>query len=473
MGLGGAILAASVVGAGTSMLGASKASKASQKATDAQIAAQKAQYDQTRADLQPYVQSGYKANNALLGRLGLANPAPATSYAAAPSTGNALATPPASAPLTAPIAGVDPSQAGNYNPLVGKPLPAGATDTFQSTGLVTPATPSAGLAKLATNGAAPMPAVPDQGAGIVTPDSAPAGTDLVRGADGAISYAPHSGGQISADQAQAILAQRPDVANSDWLKSLDANTIGDRTGDGQVTAEDRAAYWYDNYGKPEGMALPAAAPAPPPPDRATQSPADLTGNPYSYGNVGDPKFSDPGFHYNAADYTASPAYQYTVDQAMKGVLAHSAATGALKSGAALKALQDRASQLAYQDFGAERNFARASYDTDRAFNYGNYTDQRNYLTNRADTQTRNLFDLSSAGQNAAAQTGTFGANATNGIVNALGSNAVNQGNAAIAGANATTSLLGSATNALAYSRGFGGGYSSPMGNIPASMAGLY
>lgn len=95
------------------------------------------------------------------------------------------------------------------------------------------------------------------------------------------------------------------------------------------------------------------------------------------------------YSYTGEDYKASPGFQYQVDQAQKGVLASSAATGALKSGAALKALSDRSQNLAMQDFTAERNFDFNKYTNERNFNRANY-----------DTDTSNLFRYLGAGENA-------------------------------------------------------------------------
>lgn len=56
-----AALGSSVLGAGASLLGARSAARATQRATDQAIDLQRQQYDQSRADLSPFMQAGYRA----------------------------------------------------------------------------------------------------------------------------------------------------------------------------------------------------------------------------------------------------------------------------------------------------------------------------------------------------------------------------------------------------------------------------
>lgn len=121
-----------------------------------------------------------------------------------------------------------------------------------------------------------------------------------------------------------------------------------------------------------------------------------------------PYVRPPDFTYSLSDYKASPGYAWQQDQAQKAILSSAGATGALQSGAALKELQDRAQQIAYQDFTGERAFAAGRADNNRQFDYGqsrdargDYQNNRDYLSNRFDTQTNNLFKASNQGQNAA------------------------------------------------------------------------
>lgn len=410
-----ALVGSAIIGGGASMLASNHAANVSQQATDQSIAAQQAQYQQTRADEAPYVQAGYGALNALRDRLGL----------------------------------------------------------------------------------------PTQGAGATATTSQP----------GVASGQPDW---------NAYLAANPD------LQTYYQQNAPALAQNGITSPEAYAQAHYAKYGQSEGRTLPTAgaSPAPAATNALTgaavgssgMSPqtspavtdgsgapgaATSTGQPGIYGNP-NPTFTDPGsyqaptpyaaptynapapFSFTAGDYQASPGYAYQVDQALKGALASSSATGALQSGATLKALEDRASNLANQDFYNQRNFAFQNYtdnrnfgrqnyvddrtfgegqyqdlrnfgagqfNTDRAFNYGQATDARNYLTGAYNTGTSNLFQLAGLGQGAAGGVAAAGQASTNGTVNALTSNAATSANAGIAGANAVSSFLGSGVNALAYSQG--------------------
>jgi hypothetical protein len=69
-----AVLGASVIGAGASIIGGNKAAKAQKQAADASVAESRRQYDQSRADMAPWLQTGGGAL-ALLARLyGIAPP---------------------------------------------------------------------------------------------------------------------------------------------------------------------------------------------------------------------------------------------------------------------------------------------------------------------------------------------------------------------------------------------------------------
>jgi hypothetical protein len=64
-----AALLPSVISAGASILGANKAAKASSKAAEQALALQREQYQQSRTDMQPYMQAGQAGINALQQRL--------------------------------------------------------------------------------------------------------------------------------------------------------------------------------------------------------------------------------------------------------------------------------------------------------------------------------------------------------------------------------------------------------------------
>lgn len=436
MALVAATIGAAILGGGATLLASNKAASASQHATDQSIALQQQQLAQTRQDEQPFVQAGYQATNALTSRLGL-NQGAGTAGVVTPA--QAQAQPSYSAYLAA-----NPDIAAEAQKVV-------ASGQFPNVG-----------AYLQWH-------------------------DANYGGEGRGSYADPT--QAAATPTN-VLSTTPQTAPT---QAPTTNVLS-----GQPVMQTSPAVPDNGAGvTPQSAAAPGAA-AP----LGNGAPSTAPGaDPGTFGN-GNPNFTNPGtyapptytapanfqgpspFSYTQADYTASPAYQYTVDQALKGALASSSATGALQSGATLKALQDRAANLAYGDFSAERNFAYGNYsdqrnfdynqsnndrnfgyqnyldsrnfgaaqfNTDRAFNYGASTDARNYLTSRYDTQTNNLFNLAGTGQSAASLTANAGQNSTNGIVSALNSGAATQGNAAIAGSNAISSLLGSGVNALAYS----------------------
>lgn len=159
----------------------------------------------------------------------------------------------------------------------------------------------------------------------------------------------------------------------------------------------------------------------------------------SFGNVVNPTYNQPAysapgaFNYGLNDYTASPGYQWQLQQGMNAINSSQAARGALDSGATLKSLARYAQGLAMQDFNAQRQFAADQYNKDRDFGRdvydtdanrarSTYESDRGYLTGRYDNQTSNLSNLAGMGQSAA-----------NGLVNA-GMNVANQGGAGLVGA---------------------------------------
>lgn len=66
VGLTGALIGSAVLGAGSSIIAGKKASKAQRQAADASVAEQRRQYDQTRADYEPWRQAGTTALDILM-----------------------------------------------------------------------------------------------------------------------------------------------------------------------------------------------------------------------------------------------------------------------------------------------------------------------------------------------------------------------------------------------------------------------
>lgn len=218
---------------------------------------------------------------------------------------------------------------------------------------------------------------------------------------------------------------------------------------------------------------PPALAAPPPQNALSVNGASPATPAYAVANGTDPgTFGDttnptqPGaysapkpFSYGLSDYTASPAYQYQQDQARKATLAAASVTGSLQSGAAMKALQDRAQNIAYGDYTGERGFANQLYNTNTTnalnaytTNQNVYDNNRDYLTNRFDTQTGNLFKGVGVGQTAAGVISNADLNVANG--NATSATAVGQAQAQNAlsqgqiGSNLANGLVGPVSNAL-------------------------
>jgi hypothetical protein len=127
----------------------------------------------------------------------------------------------------------------------------------------------------------------------------------------------------------------------------------------------------------------------------------------------------------AMPFQQTPGYQFTQDEAMRGVMANASARGLVNSGATLKALQDRAASLADQT-------------------YGNYMNR--------------LAALSGIGQTATGATGAMGQGYAQGAAGVIGqgtsaaNNYLTQGAGAIAsGQNqAANALMGGANNLLSY-----------------------
>lgn len=330
-------------------------------------------------------------------------------------------------------------------------------------------------------------------------------------------------------QLRAYLAENPDVAQA-WETSAKNNPK--YGGDALAWAQDH----YQQWGQSEGRQLPAApaaqpqtqtapvapqAPAPTQPSgMATQiagaGPALPARQDYTRPTTPErptmtrpvtaarPTISRPTTNpldISLDAYQESPDLRFQLDEARKGTIAATGASGSLQSGAAAKALQDRAQNIAASDFNSwvdrqirlfdtandrtDRNYAfdagrldsnfnfdssRADsnfnfdagrsdqnfvYDTnrrdnifesDRAFGTDVYNQDRSYLTNRYDTKTSGLFSLAGMGTTANAANAQAGQTYSNILGDNLFSTAAAQGKAAqtIAGNNsqAVGNILG-------------------------------
>lgn len=175
--------------------------------------------------------------------------------------------------------------------------------------------------------------------------------------------------------------------------------------------------------------------------------------PGTFGDTANPSYQAPAaFSYGASDYTASPGYEWQLQQGLGAIQSSQAARGALYSGATMKALTKYAQGLAAQDFSAERGNAYQQYTDSANRSRANYDADRNYLTGQYNTNTGVLQNLASSGQNAAAQVGNAGANYAANAGNAYASNAATIGNAALANSANVSGLISSGLNAYAYSQ---------------------
>jgi hypothetical protein len=154
-----------------------------------------------------------------------------------------------------------------------------------------------------------------------------------------------------------------------------------------------------------------------------------------------PNPNDPNLR---SQFTASPGYQYQLDQ-MNNATQNSAAarTGAI-SGNMMKGLQTNAQGLASGDWWTNFNAVNQNYQQ----KYQDQGDIRNQIINY-------LTGLAGSGQNAAAQLGGFGQNAAS----AIGSNLIGAGNARAAGIVGSSNAMSGGLNGAASSLSslFGGG----------------
>lgn len=134
-------------------------------------------------------------------------------------------------------------------------------------------------------------------------------------------------------------------------------------------------------------------------------------------------------------FQTDPSYQFRKQQGMDGIQSSAAASGGLLSGAALKSLNRYNSDLASQEYG--NAWSRDQAEKQNMFNVlGGNRSQDYQLFNNEDTRQYNqLANMAGVGQQTANDLGQFGAN-----------NAMNQGNALIAGANAQANGIVGAAN---------------------------
>lgn len=133
----------------------------------------------------------------------------------------------------------------------------------------------------------------------------------------------------------------------------------------------------------------------------------------------------------AEEVQATPGYQFTLANGMKAVQNAASARGLGSSGAALKGASTYAEGLADSNYNSAFTRALQAYTT----NYGTASDNVN-----------RLLGVVGNGQNAAAQTGALGTQATNSIAGTLTSGAAASAAGQVGAANAITGGISSAVN---------------------------
>jgi len=131
-------------------------------------------------------------------------------------------------------------------------------------------------------------------------------------------------------------------------------------------------------------------------------------------------------------FRASPGYQYALGQSSNAIQNSAAGRTGAVSGNMLKALQTNATGLADQDYSNFYNNLVNNYST----RYNDVANNRNQIVSV-------LSALGGQGENAAAQTGTFGANAASSIGNNLNLAGSAQAAGTLGSANALTTALNS------------------------------
>lgn len=133
------------------------------------------------------------------------------------------------------------------------------------------------------------------------------------------------------------------------------------------------------------------------------------------------------------NFETDPSYQFRKQQGMDGLQSSAAASGGLLSGAALKSLNRYNSDLASQEYG--NAWQRDQAEKNNLYNTlsGNRSQDYNLWSGERTRQYNELANMAGVGQQTANTLGQFGAQ-----------NALNQGNAAIAGAGAQANALTSA-----------------------------
>lgn len=228
------------------------------------------------------------------------------------------------------------------------------------------------------------------------------GLGQVSGGGGATPGTPQGGGVNDGNPYDEYEAANPDLAAE-----------AQRVVGSDPRFQSKADYyaWHDaNYGGENRGSFTDSAPVAQP--QAQQPGAQQpTGTGQNYG----PTFAERETYtrpsmpsLTAENYVESPGYQNRLKQAGRATNAQFAARGILGSGAAAEEFGKRMQNIANDDFNSWVNQQLSIYDRqanefsqDRAYGTGVYDADRNYLTNRFDTNVSDLFKLTGIGQSAA------------------------------------------------------------------------
>lgn len=130
----------------------------------------------------------------------------------------------------------------------------------------------------------------------------------------------------------------------------------------------------------------------------------------------------PNLDVSLNSYIPSPDYQFQLSEGTKNVNSGYAAKNLLQSGAAMKALQEFGQNLALGDYDQWRNYTTGVWNNENAY----WENDRNYLADRYDTKTNNLFKIAGLGQASANNTAAAGSSYANNATNLLTNQADNQ-----------------------------------------------
>lgn len=218
-----------------------------------------------------------------------------------------------------------------------------------------------------------------------------------------------TGGALTADQANALLAARPDVMQAYETAKATADPNSPAYAQkGLTSPQAYANWWYNTQGGSTQYQIPGTT-------QAGQTPANVAAL-NAAGLTQGSLLTAP-----KVDLTQDPSYQFQLGQGLNAIQNAASVYGG--GGNAMKALNDYAQNFASQDYWN-------IYNAD--------VNQRNSLVNL-------LTGMAGSGQNAAANLATTGYN----TAGTIGQNTIGAGNASAAGTIGTTNAItGSLNNGL-------------------------